>query len=154
MFANQKFVARLDNWLRTLQKYNAWLVLTTQSLQELSSSSIFVSIIDNIKTRIFLPNKDAYANELLYKEQFLLNDEQLRQIATATPNKNYYIVKRLEGTSRMVDVVLPPSIIAMVSSDSLSQKIFKEIYQQPNRPASWQVDYIKRRMNARNGGQL
>uniref|UniRef100_UPI00057087D3 VirB4 family type IV secretion system protein n=1 Tax=Thioalkalivibrio sp. ALE23 TaxID=1265495 RepID=UPI00057087D3 len=54
MLEDETFASKVNDWLRTLAKKNALLVLTTQSLEELSESKAFVSMVDNIPNRIFL----------------------------------------------------------------------------------------------------
>lgn len=144
MLANEQFAKGIDNWLRTLAKKNAFLIMATQSLQEIAKSPIFATIIDNIPNRIFLPNAQAMTHADMYRDLFQLNDEQINRIRNAMPKRNYYIVT--PKLSRMVDVALPPEIMAVVRSDSRAQKVFVKNYQSGE--DDWRNNYLKEILNA------
>lgn len=139
MLADDRFSAGINNWLRTLAKKNAWVLMATQSLDEIARSKIFATIIDNIPNRIYLPNSNAHAHEDMYREQFGLNDAQINRIREAIPKMHYYIVTPL--LSRMVDVKLPPEILAVVRSDSRAQKTFDKHFERGT--PEWKYDYIE-----------
>lgn len=141
MLANEQFANGIDNWLRTLAKRNAFLIMATQSLQEIARSPIFATIIDNIPNRIFLPNANAMTHAEMYRDLFQLNDEQINRIRNAIPKRNYYIVT--PKLSRMVDVSLPPEIMAIVRSDSRAQKVFLKNYGTRENNLEWKDDYMK-----------
>lgn len=145
MLANEKFAtAGIDNWLRTLRKMNAFVILATQSLQEIASSPIFASMIDNIPNRIFLPNPHAMTHADMYRDMFQLNDEQINRIRNAIPKRNYYIVT--PRLSRMVDVFFPPEIMAVVRSDTRAKKVFAKHRQSGEE--DWRNNYLKEILNA------
>lgn len=144
MLANEQFARGIDNWLRTLAKRNAFLIMATQSLQEIATSPIFATIIDNIPNRIFLPNAQAMTHADMYRDLFQLNDEQINRIRNAVPKRNYYIVT--PRLSRMVDVSLPPEIMAVVRSDSRAQKVF--VKHMNSDDPDWRNNYLKEILNA------
>lgn len=146
MLANEQFANGIDNWLRTLAKRNAFLIMATQSLQEIARSPIFATIIDNIPNRIFLPNANAMTHAEMYRDLFQLNDEQINRIRNAMPKRNYYVVT--PKLSRMVDVSLPPEIMAIVRSDSRAQKAFLKHYETRETEESWKENYMKEILNA------
>lgn len=121
---DEKFTAKMDDWLRTLAKKNALLMLATQSLNELAGSKAFTAMVDNIPNRIFLPNPNARASKDLYKGKFNLNDAQLETIRTATPKMDYYFCN--PSMSRKITARLPPGILAWLRSDSDAQRMFNE----------------------------
>ncbi|WP_028491643.1 type IV secretory pathway VirB4 components-like protein [Thioalkalivibrio sp. ALE19] len=124
MLEDERFASKVNDWLRTLAKKNALLVLTTQSLEELSNSKAFVSMVDNIPNRIFLANPNARASVDLYTKKFGLNDEQVERIRTAIPKMQYYVCT--PGASRMVEARFPPEILTHLRSDGKAQKAFEE----------------------------
>lgn len=85
------FAERIREWLKTLRKKNVAVIFATQSLADISGSSIAPALVDSCPTRIFLPNeraqepqsKDAY-------QRFGLNPRQISLISTATPKRDYY----------------------------------------------------------------
>jgi len=144
MLANEQFANGIDNWLRTLAKKNAFLIMATQSLKEIAKSPIVATIIDNIPNRIFLPNIEAMAHVDMYRNLFHLNDEQINRIRNAERKREYYIVT--PELSRMVDVRLPPEIMAVVRSDERAQKVFVKNYRSGDE--DWRNNYLKEILNA------
>lgn len=64
MLANEEFSKQLITWIKTFRKHNVAIVLATQSINDLSKASNIGDFLDCIKTRIFLPNKDANTETL------------------------------------------------------------------------------------------
>lgn len=124
MLEDPRFAAKIRDWLKTLSKKVAQVILTTQSISDLAESGIFQTISDNIPTRIFLPNARAGTFRDMYRQLFGLNDEQIDRIRTAIPKRNYYIVQ--PGLSRMLNISLPPEILACVRSDTRAQQAFEK----------------------------
>lgn len=85
------FAARIREWLKTLRKKNVSVVFATQSLADISGSSIAPTLIESCPTRIFLPNERAQEpqSKEIY-ERFGLNSRQIELIAQATPKQDYY----------------------------------------------------------------
>ena len=59
MLANGAFGAKIEEWLRTLRKKNAAVVLATQSLTEVANSPVRDVILESCPTKILLPNPEA-----------------------------------------------------------------------------------------------
>ena len=143
MLANKTFAARINDWLKTLRKKNAFVIMATQSLQEIATSEIFASIIDNMQNRIYLANPNAKAHEELYRQKFGLNNAQIERIATAIPKQQYYIVT--PKLSRMVNARFPREIMACTAADERSKAIFRKHYKNGQGSTNWQFDYVKER---------
>lgn len=141
MLSDDKFTRRINDWLKTLAKKNAFLIMATQSLDELATSDIFSSIIDNIPNRIFLPNPNAMAHEDMYTKKFSLNAEQVSRIRNAVPKLNYYI--NTPVMSRMARFRCPPEVLACLRSDSRAQKTFTKHYEDRGNNPDWKQSYIK-----------
>lgn len=140
LLEDERFAAKVNDWLRTLAKKNALLVLTTQSLEELSKSTAFVSMVDNIPNRIFLSNPNARASMDLYVGKFGLTETQVERIRTAIPKKQYYVCTP-EG-SRMVEARFPPQMLAYLRSDGKAQKVFERARKE--QPDHWRETYYER----------
>lgn len=123
MLSEPRFCARIDDWLRTMRKKNAAVVLATQSLAELRESKIFSSIVDNIPNRIFLPNGEAMAHLDVYRDKFGLTEAQVRAIAAAAPKREYYLANR--SHARMLQARFPPEVLAWLRSDARALEIFE-----------------------------
>lgn len=138
---NPAFADKIRDWLKTLAKLNAIVVMATQSLEDLANSSVFAAIRDNVPTRIFLPNPNANTESLrnLYTRQFDLNDVQVSRIAQAIPKRQYFVVQ--PGVARMVNVSFPPDILSVMRSDSVAQFVFSRTYVEGD--DSWKQRYLE-----------
>jgi type IV secretion system protein TrbE len=121
------FAARIREWLKVLRKKNVSVLFATQSLADISQSSIAPAIIESCPQRILLPNdraiepqsREAYA-------RFGLNERQIELVARATPKRHYY----LQGArgNRLFELGLGPVALALCgSSDPDSQKIIDRL---------------------------
>jgi type IV secretion system protein VirB4 len=138
MLAEPLFCHRLNDWLRTMRKRNASVVLATQSLEEIDASPVFASVVDNIPTRIYLANPNAAAHARLYLERFGLNETQLARIRHACPKRDYYITQ--PGRSRLASIVFPPRLLAALRSDPRAQEVFAR-HHASGQPG-WAHDYL------------
>lgn len=124
--ADPLFRREIDNWLKTLRKKLASVILSTQSLQDAAASEVFGSIGDNVPTRIFLPNTQARGEKWrrLYKEALGLNDAQVSRIAEALPYRDFYLVRG--AFSRMLMFRLPAHILAGLRSDKRALNLLRQ----------------------------
>ena len=84
MLANEEFSKQLITWIKTFRKHNVAIVLATQSINDLSKASNIGDFLDCIKTRIFLPNKDANTETLKgFYKKLSLCDSQIDAICKA-----------------------------------------------------------------------
>ncbi len=79
------FGAQLREWLKTLRKKNAAVVLATQSLADIEGSAIAPAIVESCPTRLLLPNERAVEPQIaaIYR-RFGLNDRQIGILARAS----------------------------------------------------------------------
>ena len=138
MMSEPLFCQRLNDWLRTMRKRNAAVVLATQSLEEIHASPIFASVVDNIPTRIYLANPNAAAHARLYLERFGLNAAQLDRIRHACPKRDYYLTQ--PGRSRLASIMFPPRLLAALRSDPRAQAAFER--HRAGAAPGWQQDYL------------
>jgi len=139
MFSFPHLEEKIKDWIRTAAKKNAFIVFATQSLDEIARSDIFATIIDNVQTRIYLPNPNVDAHYNLYREKFGLTHEQIERIRNSRRKKNYYIVK--PGMSRMVECVFPDSILAVMRSNKDAIDTF--LRHRKSGAEDWIVKYIE-----------
>lgn len=117
-FDNPLFSDKIREWLKTLRKYNASVVFATQSLEDISKTAIFDTILNSCMSRIFLPNTTALTetNKELYT-RFGLNSQQISIIAHAQARRDYYY--NSPNGSRLFSLALEdcPLTMAYVSVD-------------------------------------
>lgn len=141
LLSNPEFTVEFDVWLRDIAKKLGHVIITTQSLGELAKSAAFEGIIDNIPTRIFLPNKNIESHLNLYKGVFLLNDIQIEMIRSAIPKREYIVIQG--DITRKILLPLPPRVLACCRSDLKAINVFKKHWNngQPTNE-NWQERYI------------
>jgi type IV secretion/conjugal transfer VirB4 family ATPase len=93
-----QFAQRVRQWLLTLRKQNAAVVLVAHSIEQIQSAPNAAVIWESCPTRIFLPNADAVApaTATLYA-QLGLGEREVATIARARPKAEYYYRSALGG---------------------------------------------------------
>jgi type IV secretion/conjugal transfer VirB4 family ATPase len=111
------FGARINQWLLTLRKQNAAVVLATQSPSQLAQLSNRHTVSDSCATRIYLPNPDAAtpAQEALYRD-LGLNDREIAIIQGATAKRHYYV--KSSAGSRLFELGLGPVALSFLATPS------------------------------------
>jgi type IV secretion system protein TrbE len=85
------FAARIRQWLLTLRKQNAAVVLVAHSPAQLENISGAQVIWESCPTRIYLPNADATApNTAAVYARMGLSEREIVTVARATPKRDYY----------------------------------------------------------------
>jgi type IV secretion system protein VirB4 len=115
MLANSLFGAKIEEWLRTLRKKNAAVILATQSLSEVANSPQRDVILESCPTKILLPNPEAQNPNIaeLYRK-FGLTERQIEIVARATPKSHYYYVSPLGR--RLFELGLGSATLAMIGT--------------------------------------
>jgi hypothetical protein len=90
---NEMFQGKFFEFLVTLRKLLGVVWLDTQSPDQLVASKIYSALRDNIATTVFTPNRKALTSSLgtLYRDEFLLSQEELQAIADGTRKRDYFI---------------------------------------------------------------
>jgi len=141
---NQRFVQRIDNFLRTLGKRNGSLWIVTQNQKEIDECAIRNSLMSNVPNTLYLPDPNIKVNAELYREAGLL-DEEIDRIAQATPKRHYYL--KTASVNRMLDLSLPEEIVACIGSGSRARQTFHRHYATRDENPGWKESYFKEMMN-------
>ncbi len=117
MLMNGTFGAKVEEWLRTLRKKNAAVILATQSVTEVANSSLRDLILESCPTKIYLPNAEARnpATAELYRK-FGLTERQIELVASATPKRQYYFASAL--FRRLLSLPLTAAALAFAGAGS------------------------------------
>lgn len=114
MLQDPAFALELITWFKTLRKFNALVILATQSLTDLKQSPHFINLLECAKTRFYLPNYDASTPILRSLYQSLgLEDKEIDLIANMIPKKDYYFAKNEQHIR--FNLVLSPAELALLS---------------------------------------
>jgi type IV secretion system protein VirB4 len=135
------FREKLRDWLKTMRRKNATVIMATQQISDLSNSDISDVLFENCPTKILLPNSEAKtAGSRLFYERVGLNDRELGQLAGAIPKQHYYVVSSLGR--RMVDLGIGPVSLAFVGVNGREERqqvaTVMEDY-----PDTWQAEWLR-----------
>ena len=109
------FANRIKQWLLTLRKQNAAVMLVAHTPAQLDAVAGKQVLIESCPTRILLPNSDAASSSNIGLYHDLgLNDREIAALARAVPKRDYY-VKSPNG-SRLVRLELGPIALAFLST--------------------------------------
>ncbi|MCW1430912.1 conjugal transfer protein TrbE [Novosphingobium sp. JCM 18896] len=127
------FAARIREWLKVLRKKNVAVVFATQSLADISGSTIAPAIIESCPQRILLPNDRAIEPQSLEAyARFGLSERQIELISRATPKRHYYL--QSAGGNRLFELGLGPLALAICgASDPATQKRIDGLLAGPDR---------------------
>jgi type IV secretion system protein VirB4 len=136
------FRERLRDWLKTMRKKNAAVIMAVQQISDLSRSEI-ADLLFESPTKILMPNAEAKtANARLFYERAGLNERELDQLALAIPKKNYYVVSVLG--KRMVDLGIAPASLSFVGINSQEERQqIKTLMSE--RPDEWRAEWLRSR---------
>ena len=137
------FALKARDYLMTLAKKGAFLVMTAQSPEPFANNKdLAAAVRDNIATIVFLPNDSALRPSLAeqYRTSFGVNDEQLKIIASATRKMEYCVFQPSTGFFRVVRAEFPLSIVNALRSDSVAMPIFRQTFDPSN--AAWKEVYL------------
>ena len=144
---NPLFAARIREWLKVLRKKNVAVIFATQSLADISASSIAPAVIESCPQRIFLPNDHAVEPQARTAyEGFGLNARQIELIARATPKRDYYLQSR--RGNRLFDLALGRIALGLTgASDPASQQLIDRLLAEGG-----EEDFLRRFLDARGLG--
>jgi type IV secretion system protein TrbE len=143
MLANGAFGAKIEEWLRTLRKKNATVVLATQSLTEVANSPVRDVILESCPTKILLPNPEALnpATGELYRK-FGLTNRQIEIVASAVPKRHYYYLS--PTGRRLFDLSVEPVALAFTGAGSKDEILTaKRMSQEHGR--AWPGEWLRTR---------
>lgn len=138
------FAAKARDYLMTLAKKRAFLVMTAQSPESFTAHpGLAPAIRDNVATMVFLPNTHAIRPDLSqkYRQVFGLNGRQIDLIAGARSKREYCVYQPQTGMFRVMVAEFPQDIINCLRSDAQSQAIFERHYNPKD--TAWKENYLQ-----------
>ena len=136
------FAGKISEWLQTLRKLNAFVVFATQSLTHVSENRrMLSSVIDNVATKIFLPNFKANTEDMknLYINTFGLTENEYDMVIKGTQKKEYLI--KQETVTRMAQLNLDENITALIQPDEYARRLAKSL--ELTGAGDWFLDYVE-----------
>lgn len=128
MLANEEFSKELIKWIKTFRKHNVAIVLATQSINDLSKASNLGDFLDCIKTRVYLPNKDACTETLKgFYKKLSLCDSQIDAISKAKPKHTLFLHKDVNFIP--FSLALSESELKLLSLSENDKSYVDELYE-------------------------
>lgn len=101
------FRKKIEDYIRTLRKANASIIMATQNLTDISGNMLNIVTSSNVQTKILLANRTITDPEMYYK--FGLNDQEIKIIMSMQPKGEYYYKSPLG--SRVFDLGLLNEVV-------------------------------------------
>ena len=136
LLGNPRFRSGFEDWIKTMRKRLGVVGLSTQSVEDIRRSGISSTLNDNIKTRFYLPNSQAFASRDVYTEMLGLTEDHVQLIRELTPKRHYMAWQ--DGRTRILDGHLNPNVLALTRADRLARDTFDKWH------ATGQPNYIDR----------
>jgi len=129
------FAKRIEKWLRELRKSNTSLLLATQFAGDAVNTEMADALLQNCKTRIFLPDPDAKNSKITDKYLELgLSHAQIDILTQMKPAQDYYVIKP-EGR-RIVNFCLGPRALSILGATDIDDSTrIKRLWEQD--PDTW-----------------
>lgn len=135
---------KIKDWLKTMRKHNAVVLLATQSLSDIQESAIASTIIQSTATKIYLPNAEAGNTSVSeFYKQAGLNSRQIEIVQRALPKRDYYVVHPLGR--RLISFRLGPIALAFTGASGAEVRSRLEQLQQ-----QYGNDWVSRWLFERN----
>jgi type IV secretion system protein VirB4 len=86
------FASKIEDWLKTFRKLNAFLVFSTQSVEDAIRSSISPTLVGQTATHIYFPNTKATED---YRTVFRLSERELSLVRDVLDKESrYFLLKQ------------------------------------------------------------
>ena len=119
------FRNRLRDWLKTMRRKNAVVVLATQQISDIANSEIADVVLENCPTKILLPNAESKnPGSRAFYERIGLNERELEILQVSVPKQHYYVVSKLGR--RLVDLGVGKVALAWVGVNGREERQIAE----------------------------
>jgi type IV secretion system protein TrbE len=140
---HETFMTYWIEFLRTIRKNNACVLLATQSLSDIVNSPYVNFINESCFTKVFLPNPAAReADNKIFYQALGLNDRQIEIISGAVRKKHYYVTARDVG-HRLIDLGLKNLELAFYGAGTTPQERQKVKEFKKNNGDDWPAKWLE-----------
>ena len=115
MLGHPVFREKVRDWLKTMRKRNAAVLLATQSLSDATGSGLVDVLNENTATKIYLANPRAEQEDSVGLYRSLgLSDAEIAAIRRLVPKREYFVAS--EDGRRVIDLAIGPRALAFVGA--------------------------------------
>ena len=134
------FRNRLRDWLKTMRRKNAVVVMATQQISDIANSDIADVVLENCPTKILLPNAESKnPGSRSFYERVGLNERELDILQVSVPKQHYYIVSKLGR--RLVDLGVGRVALSWVGVNGREERQLAETVMEQF-PDSWRSHWL------------
>jgi type IV secretion system protein VirB4 len=138
---HELFRERLKDWLKTMRRKNAAVVLATQQISDVANSEIADVVLENCSTKILLPNAEARnPGTREFYGRIGLNERELDILQVSIPKKHYYVISKLGR--RLVDLGVGKVALSWVGVNGKEERqIVESVMEQF--PETWREEWLR-----------
>jgi type IV secretory pathway VirB4 component len=140
---HELFRERLRDWLKTMRRKNAAVVMATQQVSDIAKSEIADVVLENCPTKILLPNAESRtSNSRVFYERVGLNERELEILELSIPKKHYYMVS--SSGRRLIDLGIGNVGLAWVGVNGREEREIAKTVMDRN-PHNWRAEWLRLR---------
>jgi len=125
---NPAFNNEIKEWLAELKRKNAIAIFATESVDGAEKSPMTKVLAKNIKTKIFLPNKQA--SEVGYEEIFGLSDEEFKMLQKMDSYKReFLLIHDIDAVVASLNLKTIKTELAILSASPNNLVVFNDVIQ-------------------------
>jgi len=138
---HELFRDRLKDWLKTMRRKNAVVVMATQQISDIANSSIADVVLENCPTKILLPNAESKnPGSREFYNRVGLNERELEILQMSIPKQHYYVVSTLGR--RLVNLGIGKVALSWVGVNGREERqIVESVMEQY--PESWRTEWLR-----------
>ena len=143
---HELFRNRLKDWLKTMRRKNAVVVMATQQISDIANSQIADVVLENCPTKILLPNAESKnPGSREFYTRVGLNERELEILQVSIPKQHYYVVSKLGR--RLVNLGVGKVALSWVGVNGREERqIVESVMDQY--PETWRDEWLR---GCRNG---
>jgi type IV secretion system protein VirB4 len=137
------FRVRMKDWLKTMRRKNAVVVMATQQISDIANSEIADVVLENCPTKILLPNAEARnPGSREFYTRVGLNERDLEIMQVSIPKQHYYVVSKLGR--RLVDLGVGKVALSWVGVNGREERQIVETVIE-RFPDTWREEWLRLR---------
>jgi type IV secretion system protein VirB4 len=138
---HELFRNRLKDWLKTMRRRNAVVVMATQQISDIANSQIADVVLENCPTKILLPNAESKnPGSREFYARVGLNERELEILQLSIPKQHYYIVSKLGR--RLVNLGIGKVALSWVGVNGREERqIVESVIEQY--PDKWRGEWLR-----------
>jgi len=135
------FRDRLRDWLKTMRRKNAVVVMATQQISDIANSEVADVVLENCPTKILLPNAESKnQGSREFYQRVGLNERELEILQMSIPKQHYYIINKLGR--RLVNLGVGKVALAWVGVNGREERQVAEGVMEKY-PDTWPSEWLR-----------